>query len=84
MKISKIIYSLAAVMGLLLTSCEDLSEVNQNPNSPEEVSPNYIMSYVLTHSAKAYYALGAEGSDLSGAMQYIQMGTNEGAMKVNQ
>jgi hypothetical protein len=84
MKISKIIYSLVAVMGLLLMSCEDLSEVNQNPNSPEEVSANYIMSYVLTHSAKAYYALGAEGSDLSGAMQYIQMGTNEGATRINQ
>ncbi len=81
MKISRIKYMLTAVFALLLSSCEDLSKVNENPNSPEEVSPNYILSYVLTHSSRAYYSLGAEGSDLSGAMQYIQMGTNEGATK---
>lgn len=84
MKISRIKYMLTAVFALLLSSCEDLSKVNENPNSPEEVSPNYILSYVLTHSSRAYYSLGAEGSDLSGAMQYIQMGTNEGATKINQ
>jgi hypothetical protein len=85
MKISKasLIFSLVAFT-LLFFSCEDLTEVNKNPNSPEEVSSNYILTYVLTHSAKAYYSLGAERTPVAGAMQYNQMGTNEDAILINQ
>ena len=64
-------------------ACEDLSEVNINPNSPEQVSSNYILTYVLTNTAKTYHNLGYENSKIAGAMQYVQRGTNEGAVVVN-
>src|SRR5690606_18045486 len=39
--------------------------------------------YVITKTAQAYHSLGQEGSRISGAMQYIQVGTNENAAVVN-
>lgn len=64
-------------------ACEDLTEVNINPNSPEQVSSNYILTYVLSNTAKTYHNLGYENSKIAGAMQYVQRGTNEGAVVVN-
>lgn len=75
--------SLALAIALIFSSCEDLSEVNINPNSAEKVSSNYILTYVITKTAQAYHSLGQEGSRISGAMQYIQVGTNENAAVVN-
>ncbi|WP_339922095.1 SusD/RagB family nutrient-binding outer membrane lipoprotein [uncultured Cyclobacterium sp.] len=72
-------------IGLITTfwACEDLTEVNMNPNSPEQVSSNYILTYVLSNTAKTYHNLGYENSKIAGAMQYVQRGTNEGAVVVN-
>ncbi len=82
--LKKIIIPFLTIAAFMLFSCEDLSEVNENPNSPEQVSSNYILTYVLTHTAKSYYNLGSEGTVISGAMQYFQKGTNENAIAVNQ
>lgn len=77
----------AALLSVLLVffagSCKKFNEANDNPNSAEKVSSNYILTYVLTQTAKSYYALGSEGSKISGAMQYTQIGTNENASAVN-
>ncbi len=82
--LKKILIPFLTITAFTLFSCEDLSEVNENPNSPEVVSSNYILTYVLTHTAKSYYALGSEGTVISGAMQFFQKGTNENAIPVNQ
>lgn len=66
-----------------LVSCEDLSEINKNPNSAESVSSNYILSYVLTSSAKTHHTLADLSQRISGTMQYAQLGTNNNAEKVN-
>lgn len=80
-KISAILF-----LGVLLFftgSCKKFNEANENPNSPEKVSSNYILTYVLNQTSRLYYALGNENSKLAGTMQYIQRGTNEGATEVN-
>lgn len=64
-------------------SCENFDEVNVNPNRAEEVSSNYLLSYVLTKTATNYYQLTVPGSIISGTMQYIQVGTNFRADEVN-
>lgn len=64
-------------------SCKKFNEANNNPNSAEKVSSNYILTYVLTETAKSYYRLGNEDSKIAGTMQYIQIGTNENATAVN-
>lgn len=75
-----------AVLALLLplSSCLDLTELNVSPNSPVTVSSNYILTYVLTGTARLYNTYGDVGSNISGAMQYNQNGTNQGAGEVNQ
>lgn len=72
-----------ACSGGIFFSCEDLSEINKNPNSAESVSSNYILSYVLTSSAKTHHTLGDLSQRISGTMQYSQLGTNNNAEKVN-
>ncbi|MCC5928808.1 MAG: SusD/RagB family nutrient-binding outer membrane lipoprotein [Cyclobacteriaceae bacterium] len=80
-------YNYKAILILVLSAamfaCEDLTEVNKNPNSPEEISSNYILTYVLSNTARTYHNLGFENSKIAGAMQYVQRGTNEGAIVVN-
>lgn len=77
----KYISPLLAVV--FFTSCESLDEVNVNPNSAEEVSSNYLVSYVLTNTARTYYNLGAEGEQIPCAMQYTQYGPSQNVPKVN-
>jgi hypothetical protein len=62
----------------------DLNELNVSPNSPVTVSSNYILTYVLTNTAKTYKSLGDHKTGVAGAMQYNQMGTNDGMPEVNQ
>ncbi len=71
------------VGGAVLVSCEDLSEVNKNPNSAESVSSNYILSWVLTNTGKTHYTLADLSQRISGTMQYSQVGTNFNSEKVN-
>lgn len=56
----------------LLFSCEDLTELNKNPNGvdPNDVNPNLVMSTVLTESGKAYVNLGF--GIVGGVMQHTQ------------
>ncbi|WP_428657542.1 SusD/RagB family nutrient-binding outer membrane lipoprotein [Runella sp.] len=75
---------LALTLGCLLFSCQDLTEIDKNPNSPEDVSSNYIMTYVLSNTGKTFFSLGRDGSKIGAAMQYMQAGTNEGAAVINQ
>ena len=85
MRTTKSIYiTLFVTIGLFLSSCENLVDVNQNPNSPETVSSNFILTYVLTNTGKVVYSLGRDGSKIGAAMQYMQAGTNEGAAVINQ
>jgi hypothetical protein len=85
MRTTKSIYiTLFATLSLFLSSCENLIDVNKNPNSPETVSSNFILTYVLTNTGKVVYSLGRDGSKIGAAMQYMQAGTNEGAAVINQ
>lgn len=79
----KLILIPSVILLCLTVSCKKFNEANDNPNSPEKVSSNYILTYVLTQTAKSYYSLGNENSQIAGTMQYIQIGTNENASAVN-
>lgn len=76
-------YTSSLLAVLLFASCENLDEVNVNPNSAEEVSSNYLVSYVLTNTARSYYNLGAEGRQIPCAMQYTQYGPSQNVPVVN-
>ncbi len=66
-----------------LSSCYDLDEMNVSPNNAEDVSNNYILTYVLTETSKIYFNLGKEAENISGVMQYTQRGTDFNALRVN-
>ncbi|WP_341225129.1 SusD/RagB family nutrient-binding outer membrane lipoprotein [uncultured Arcticibacterium sp.] len=53
-------------------SCEDLTEVNINPNGvqPELVNPNLIMPTILTETARLYLNYGYQ--DIAGVVQHTQ------------
>lgn len=60
---------------LIASACEDFEEVNTSPNNPENVSSNFILTYVLSETAKLYEEQGSYDSNISGAMQFTQKGT---------
>lgn len=68
-------YIYLIILPLFFWACEDFEEVNTSPNNPEKVSSNFVLTYVLSESAKLYESLGRYGNDISGAMQYTQRGT---------
>lgn len=78
------LYILLLTLACSLLACEDLDEVNINPNNAEKVSSNYLVSYVLTRTGSVYYHLGAENRPIPGAMQYFQAGTDHNAVLINQ
>ncbi|CAG5009331.1 hypothetical protein DYBT9275_04471 [Dyadobacter sp. CECT 9275] len=85
MKATKSIYiTLLVTLGLFLSACEDLTDLNKNPNSAENISSNYILTYTLVNTGKTFANLGRNGSNIAAAMQYMQAGTNEGAAVTNQ
>ena len=53
-------------------SCEDLTEVNNNPNGvqPDLVNPNLVLPTVLSEAAKLYVNLGYQ--DIAGVVQHTQ------------
>ncbi len=63
---------IACLVVFALFSCEDLTEVNKNPNGIEatDVNPDLILPTVLTEGAKAYTNLGF--GDVAGVMQHTQ------------
>ena len=73
MKILKFkFYGTIAMLVLFVSSCQDLTEVNINPNGidPSVAHPNLIMPTVLTNTAMNYLNLGF--GNMSGVMQHTQ------------
>ena len=71
----KKLYSTLLVLSLLLmiSSCEDLADVNINPNGidPAEVNPNFLITNVLTTTGKFIPDFGYSGR-MAAAMQQVQ------------
>ncbi|GAA5220155.1 SusD/RagB family nutrient-binding outer membrane lipoprotein [Membranihabitans marinus] len=71
----KYLFYLATVF-LLSTSCEDLTEVNTNPNAVggEKINPKYVFSSILANSPNAYTQQFAYGNSegILEAVQYLQ------------
>ncbi len=84
MKKSYIILLILAVWILIpLQSCNDITDLNDSPNSPEEVSSAFVLTFVQTEFSKNYNSLGEDAENISGAMQYTQRGTDFNALRVN-
>lgn len=83
----KTIKKISILFGILvfvpLFSCLDLTELNEDPNHPQKVSSNYILTYVLSNTAKNYENLGYYSSSVAGAMQYMQYGDEFQAARMN-
>ena len=71
----KKIYSTFLVLSLLLMalSCEDLAEINVNPNGidPAEVNPNFLITNVLSTTGKFVADFGYSDR-MAAAMQQVQ------------
>ena len=67
----KKIFTLIFVFSTFL-SCEDLTEVNNNPNGvqPDLVNPNLVLPSILTEAGKLYVNLGYQ--DIAGVVQHTQ------------
>lgn len=65
-------FSLVLFFSVILNSCRDLTELNQNPNgiNPETANPNLVISTVLTETGKSFVNLGYQ--DIAGVMQHTQ------------
>ncbi len=61
-----------ALFTSLLFSCEDLTQLNENPNGvvPRLVNPNLVLSTVLTQTSKSFVNLGY--GNIAGVMQHTQ------------
>ncbi|MDD4192255.1 MAG: SusD/RagB family nutrient-binding outer membrane lipoprotein, partial [Mangrovibacterium sp.] len=64
------------VLGQIIQSCySDFDDMNVSPNNAEDVSPNYLLSYVISKTTMQFYNLTNEHSDIAGTLQYTQRGT---------
>ncbi len=80
----KINFILIIFLGLITLSCRgDFDEMNVSPNDAEEVSPNYLLSYVISRTTMQFYSLTDEQSDIAGVLQYTQRGTEYKAASQN-
>ncbi|MCE4562826.1 SusD/RagB family nutrient-binding outer membrane lipoprotein [Maribellus sp. CM-23] len=71
-------------LGQFLQSCyDDFDEMNVSPNNAEEVSPNYLLSYVISKTGMQFYGLMNEHTDIAGTLQYTQRGTEFNAANQN-
>ena len=73
MKILKFkFFGTLALLVLFVSSCQDLTEINVNPNGvdPSVAHPNLIMPTVITNTAKNYLNLGF--GNIAGVMQHTQ------------
>jgi hypothetical protein len=63
---------LTILLTMLFFSCDDLTELNENPNGvpPDEVNPNLILPTVLTESARLHVNLGY--GEIAGVVQHTQ------------
>ena len=71
-KIKNSFISVLAIVLTLVISCEDLDELNVNPNGvdPEQADPNLLMATVITGVAQSVVGLGY--GDIAGVMQHTQ------------
>ncbi len=73
MKILKFkFFATIALLVLFVSSCQDLTEVNVNPNGidPALAHPNLVMPTIITNTAKNYTNLGF--GNIAGVMQHTQ------------
>ncbi len=71
-------------LGQFIQSCyDDFDKMNISPNNAEEVSPNYLLSYVISRTTVQFYNLAHEQSDIAGLLQYTQRGTEYQAARQN-
>jgi hypothetical protein len=70
--LNKKYFPLAILLTAFCFSCQDLTEVNENPNGvpPDLVNPNLVLPTVLTEAGKAFTNLGY--GDIAGVMQHTQ------------
>ena len=74
MKAIKITAFLLILTVLLpVVSCESLDTMNEDPNNPEKVAPNYILTYALVEMTKGYRSKGDD--NIACLLQYMQRGT---------
>lgn len=71
MKYLKILFITILTFGIM-SSCEDLTELNNNPNAidAEDGNVNLLMPSVLGPAARNYLSMGIE--NMAGAVQFIQ------------
>jgi len=64
--------SVLTIVLALLVSCEDLDELNVNPNGvdPEKADPNLLMATIITSVGQSVVSLGY--GDVAGVMQHTQ------------
>ena len=78
------LFLIVIFLGLLFQSChDDFDKMNVSPNNAEEVSPNYLLSFVISRTTMQYYDLANEHSDIAGLLQYTQRGTEYQSSKQN-
>lgn len=64
--------ALLLLLGLFISSCKDLTEININPNGVDEenVNPNLILPTILTATANSYLDMNYQ--NLAGVIQHTQ------------
>uniref|UniRef100_UPI0032180432 SusD/RagB family nutrient-binding outer membrane lipoprotein n=1 Tax=uncultured Draconibacterium sp. TaxID=1573823 RepID=UPI0032180432 len=70
----KLVYKLFLILSVVaFVSCEDLTELNQNPNGsdPATVQPNLLLATVISKTARPYLDESYNGGT-AGVMQYVQ------------
>lgn len=71
-KIKNSLISVLTIVLALAVSCEDLDELNVNPNGvdPEKADPNLLMATIITSVGQSVVNLGY--GDIAGVMQHTQ------------
>jgi len=75
MKLIRITYKLFIIFLVLFSSsCQDLTELNENPNGvePSTVNPNLLLPTVMTFIGTNNTILGYNGDGIAGVMQQLQ------------
>jgi len=72
MKLVHKLFGLLLLSSVLFSGCDDLSEINENPNGVEPLNahPNLLMATVISESAKQVVSLGF--GNVAGVMQHTQ------------
>ncbi len=74
MKLIKLVYKLFLILSVVtFASCENLTELNQNPNGsdPATAQPNLLLATVISKTARPYLDESYQGG-CAGVMQYVQ------------